>query len=744
MDQEIARSGLAGATQRRGRTNDAIGLSGLTIKDYIDFGRIFRIIARKRRLIFGVAMLPILGAIAYFLVTPPMYSATTQLLIDSPKPKLIRGEAVVSGLDTARFTLQPVIDSEVEILRSAPLIERVIRKLKLENHPTFVPPPGLLRTWVIKPVARSLSSIFGRPFAAGPGDRETMLSAIEQVRAQLDVRRLKLSLIILVTFVDDDADLAALIANEIAKEYMADQRDSRIAIVKQANERLGRQLDQIRAQVVAAEDSVQKYREANNLVTVGGVNVGDRELSDTLAQLTVARADLTLKSAEMQEIDRVGNDLSSAISISRVMRSEVITGLRRQETEVLRKIATLISQFGTQHNQVERAQAELRDLQNEITQETRRLMQTAKNDFAVAVSRAKLLEVKVNQLKTDSEQRSQLSVKLAELERRSKATSDLYLALLSRHEETQAQEAMIVEDARVVAEASAPIRPYWPQKSLILAIAALAGLGLGITVVLVQDHVSPVLSTPGNVESVLGPTPITRLPRLGKRAGSLVQESTFRQNLELRQAMFELRRALASNPTARLVAVASASSGEGKTTVSANLARYAALAGTKTLLIDADLANPALTRELTPDASHSFVDVIDGRCTLLEAAIVDETSGLQFCPAPLEFDSINALETLSSASFRSFLRDASEEFGLVILDTTGLLRHANSRFLLEDVDEIVLLIEADRTSQRDLQQVTQIVPAMSAKPVMVVMNEGLLRTSPVLPKLMAWRRLVPA
>ena len=140
---------------------------------------------------------------------------------------------------------------------------------------------------------------------------------------------------------------------------------------------------------------MQRTRD-NNLLIVGGMTLADREMADTLQLLSSARADFALKQAEKSEAERIFEDAGGINTITRVMRSEVITHLRRQEAEVMRKIAALVTQFGAQHPQVERTQAELRDLRREVDAEVTRIVQNARNEYDVALSRMQLVEKKLS------------------------------------------------------------------------------------------------------------------------------------------------------------------------------------------------------------------------------------------------------------------------------------------------------------------------------------------------------------
>jgi uncharacterized protein involved in exopolysaccharide biosynthesis/Mrp family chromosome partitioning ATPase len=723
MELQLAKNGQARVAQKGTPVPlNADPFEGSS-KDYLDLRRIWNALVRERRLVFAPVIVTMGAVLLYLLFATSLYSATAQLLVDSPKPKIIRGEAIVSGLDTNRFTLGPVIDSEVEILQSTPLAERVLRETKLYLDRNWVGRQGPL-SWTKTLIRQSVYRIMG--WEAKP-QAEIPQELIDKFLSQLEVKRKGLSLILLVKFTDKSPERAALVANQIAASYLNDQRESKVATIRQANDRLRAQVDQLRIQVVDAEQQVQRYREANNLISVGGMSVGEREMADTLQQLTAARAELSARAAEKDEAERISADPSASVtSLSRVMRSEVITNLRRQESEVQRKIATLVSQYGAQHQQVERTQAELRDLRREIDAEVGRLLQNARNDHAVALGRVKLLEKKAEQLKEETVKRSMLTIKLGELERQAKATSDLYSSLLSRLAETQAQESMVYEDARIVADAAVPRIPSAPNTPLILTIALLGSIGCGITLVLLKDHMSPVVRTREDAESTLGMRVVAVLPPLADN-GDILRDIVRNRGSAYAQEIFALRRWLledrAGSP-GKITAVVSASEGEGKTAVAANLAQYAAQVQMKALLVDCNLRRPDLSAHLSPASEKSFVDVLTGHATLSEVIVRDSETGLHFCPGGGVADPLHAMEVLSSGRLGDFLRAAAQAYNIVVVDTGALLPNVDTRSLLNHVDAAILVVEAGRTSAHEIAECRRLVPALAAKQVGLVINKA--------------------
>src|SRR6056297_2645854 len=95
--------------------------------DAIDLKWLLATLYTGRHLIVGSVVIAALLAMAYVMTATPRYEAASQLLIESRRPKIMAGDEVAPGLDTGRYMISQVIDSQIELLRSPSLAERVIR-----------------------------------------------------------------------------------------------------------------------------------------------------------------------------------------------------------------------------------------------------------------------------------------------------------------------------------------------------------------------------------------------------------------------------------------------------------------------------------------------------------------------------------------------------------------------------------------------------------------------------------------
>ena len=153
-------------------------------------------------------------------------------------------------------------------------------------------------------------------------------------------------------------------------------------------------------------------------------------------------------------------------------------------------------------------------------------------------------------------------------------------------------------------------------------------------------------------------------------------------------------------PTSRVVLLVSAHPAAGCSTVAAQLALYAANAGTRTILVDADLRSCALTSRFAPIAKSTLADaLVNGNDAKAAISKVTDTA-LSFCPAPPE-GSCRPLDILGARSVRGFFRTLREDFDLVIVDTPPLAAYVDATALVPYADGILIVVKS-QTEQADV------------------------------------------
>jgi septum site-determining protein MinD len=150
------------------------------------------------------------------------------------------------------------------------------------------------------------------------------------------------------------------------------------------------------------------------------------------------------------------------------------------------------------------------------------------------------------------------------------------------------------------------------------------------------------------------------------------------------------------------IVITSGKGGTGKTTASAAIASCLAALGKKTLCIDADmvLRNLDISLGLSEIVSQTFTDVIEGRCSLQEAAMPHPSiENLFFLGAPMSMNP----EEVDPLAMQTLIRDATALFDYCIIDSPAGLG-PGFRLAASGCDMAIVVTTADDSSCRDSQR----------------------------------------
>jgi succinoglycan biosynthesis transport protein ExoP len=686
----------------------------------VDLRELARILRRRWKL---VAAAPLgLGALAliYLIVTTTLYTATSTVLVDPRRSTAI--ESNQAAMQMSNFgTDDATIESETLLIQSIAILQRVVEKLKLTEDTEFIPKAGLL-----DPIKRLFSS--SDPDAGASPEDAAKARSVDILQKRMKVTRQGTTFLVDINISSESPRKAAVIANAVAEGYFEEQVRAKNDSTRIASTWLNGQIDALKSRVAAAERAVEDFRSANNLTVSQGVTVNDQQITDLNNQLIAARvqtAEARAKFDQVQQLKKSGGDpggFSAAIS------SDIISKLRAQYADIAKNEADLSSRYGPRHPLVANVHAQLRDTQRLINEEIQRILQSTQHDYDVARSREASLQQSFDQLQGVSSSSGSAQVRLRELQREAEANRTLYESYLARYKESTAQESLDMPDSHVVTKASVPIAPSWPKTWLILGLALTLGSGVGSVLAFLADYLDQRVKTLEQAEAISGVPALAAVPLIGARelAGlakrgrselgrydprttkllpAMLQPPLMRYALDapgtffaeaIRAIRLALQRTMRVQPI-KVVLVTSALENEGKTTLAANLAQSIATLGIRTLLIDADLRNPQLTRSLCPHADTGLLDLALDRAALERAILVDHSTGLSILPSTAVRQADLITELMFSERIVEVLDLLRRRYELIIIDSPPLVPLVDGRALAELADRIVLALAWDQT-----------------------------------------------
>nr|WP_310539431.1 polysaccharide biosynthesis tyrosine autokinase [Phenylobacterium sp.] len=688
------------------------------VAEGLDIRRIFVTFRRRIRLFAAVALAVLLAVILVTLQATPKYTATANVMLDTRQERVSNVEEVLSGLPAD----SSAVDTEVEILKSRQLAERVVKGLKLEEDPEFN--SSLRKPTGVKALLGGAGSIFGAkaPEAVtlrGEAAQKHHERIVDAVLGGLSVKRSGLTYVINVNYESSSAAKAAKIANKFAELYLLEQMEAKFDATQQATTWLNSRLAELRGQVQADEAAVQQYKIANNLLSASGTNLTEQEISNYNLTLSQAQAQVAEDQARLSTARSQLSRGSSGDDVGEALSSPVVQQLRQQRASVSAQVADLQGRYGERHPEMLKAKRQLSDIDAQIQQEIQRIISNLQAKAQVSSQRAAAVSGSLGGARGTLAANSRAMVRLNELQRNADASRTLYESYLNRYKETSTQGGLEQSDARVVSKAKIPTGQSSPKVTLNLALGLVLAIGAGLGAVVLAEMLDAGLATAEDVERRLDTSYLGAIPLLASvaegRTESPIDYVVAKPLSSFSEAFRNLRTSVLYSrlgETVKIVAITSALPGEGKTTTSVCLARSTALQGAKVLVVDCDLRRRTVNRMLEAEPEIGLLEVLNGEATLEQAITLDATSGAYILP--LSKSNFTPKDVFGSVAMDKLLAELRQRYDLVILDTAPVLPVADTRVLAPKADVVVFLARWRKTPQHAIEAAFRLLSGTGA------------------------------
>src|SRR3977135_1841346 len=699
-------------------------LSMIQIRDFL--GRQWRLIA----LVTGLSI--VLGA-SYVAISPSKYTAQADMIIDTKKVTWTQTEMASEN----RNVEDASVESEIETTKSEKVAEAVIRRLHLTEDPEFVGSgPGLRRRIFL------LFKLSSGP-EQEPSKDEMMRRVLDAIKGNLRVTRLGRSYIEQIAYTSLDREKAARIANAFADAYIEDQLQAKFEATRRASAWLEQRIGELRQQASNAYKAVQDFKSENSIIIgVDGRLASEVELDQLGRSLAKARADTSQARAKLDRISRIMEQRSDKESlipdpvVTDALSSPVITKLRQQFLEDQNKESEWSARYGKDHQAARNLRAEMVALQRAIWDELSRIAESYKSELQIARSQEDAIDKRMIEVFQKSGATRQSQVRLRELETAATTYRGIYETFLSRFPQSVHQQSFPSTEARVVTMAAPPRSPSSPKTASTIALAALCGFGLGIMSAFAREQMNRKIHTRAQLEKLLGTTCLAVLPAFPKQKSFVgkpwrMQDSgAFRQISEVApfsstaEALRYIKVAIDLHPTGgKLIGIVSALPGGGKTTVATGFAAFVAKSGARTLLIDADLRNPSMTRTLGYSNAPGLGNMVADTADVNDLVITDSKFKFVFLRSP-RMKPANSSDILNSPTMKDMLRAAKSKYDYVLVDLPPILPVVDVKAVAHLFDAFVLVVEWGSTSTDEILNAVGSSSVLSERLLGAVLNKA--------------------
>lgn len=406
-----------------------------------------------KRIVLLAGALFVLGMIVLWLL-PVRYAATALVMVDPREQRVTTDQEVLPGIGQDAAALQSLI----EIAKSDGFLRPLVEKLKVaEDHEIA-------------------------------GSETDPARVLERFRKHLEIARRGLTYVIEMTFVAKDPQRAAYYANAVAEAFVASQTQVRAVAADEAAGWLNSRLKTLNEKLRASEDAVAAFKTQYRIVDAGREST-TRQLRVTELTQQVSAARLRTEEAK-NRYEQAQRDLKSEVDGSTGSKSDLVSVLRTQRTQLNDQIAQKRAVLGDRHPELVIAYNQLAELNRQIEAERKRNIASAKSDYEAMRDQQKALEQQLKTLETEMLGDDQASVKLKELQREANANRAIYEQFLERYNATNQQRLLQASQTKVASFATPPTRPTRPPLLVLIAAIAVASILVSIAITAIWASMS--------------------------------------------------------------------------------------------------------------------------------------------------------------------------------------------------------------------------------------------------------------
>ncbi|MBN2291385.1 MAG: AAA family ATPase [Pirellulales bacterium] len=461
----------------------------------------------------------------------------------------------------------------------------------------------------------------------------------------------------------------------------------------------------------AANSESAKVQATVNIQELSSIRAAMLQLQTSLGEATGALEAGKAMLARLEEMPVSEIELEKLVRQDPVCKQhlEMIAGLRQAVAHSGQMVMP-----GTRNSTTDRMAVQLEGIEQELEirqNELRELLKGTKRaeieeQIAAADVQVKIINERIAKL--DAQLKAQVQ-KVSEIGRSSvdieMMTSELKTLESALAEISVKREKLAIESRarpRIIREqvAQEPVTVDKPKLALILAVM-FGGIGflLPISGIVWWDVQKNRINSTEDVAKGIGLSVIGSVPVIPSRAIRRLGSSSGQDlywNVRLTESIDSISAKLLRNATIdgkRVILITSAVSGECKTTLATQIAMSLARAGRRTVLVDFDLRSPVIDRSFQLPLVPGVSEVLCGEADVLDS--VCETGMNNLFVLTAGQSSHHALQALANGKDQSMFAELQEDYEFVIVDGSPILPVADSRYLSQHVDTVVLSVFRD-------------------------------------------------
>lgn len=667
---------------------------------------LWRIIKYRKRTIAVFTFLVVLMVLTVSLLMKPRYEAVGQVVFHRENDSGVLGFKGVDSSLVEDPEDRAAIDTQIGILGTDALALQVINDLHLDKNPKF---------------------------AGHAGQSMNQDQLVELFRRSLKISKVKGTRLIEIRFRSTDPKLAADAVNQLSNAYVDKFYKSQFQASTQISDFIAGQLKELQANVQESQQKLMDYQRQNGIFGLDDKqNIVTAKLDDLNKELTAAEAERVQKEINY----RLARSRQPEL-IAKLGPDNLVTKLRAQEADLRNEMAKESVQLGPAHPKIVELSKQIAQVRASEDAEIKRIGDQITYDYESAAGRERMLRGALEAQKQVADKLNANVIQSDILKHEFETNRKLYEDLLQKQKEVSISSNLKSSNIWIVDPARPPKLPTEPNIPRNLAVSLLSGFLGGVLLAFGLTKVNEKIMT---LEQAIVVSPLPSLgvvPLLGAKSKNGASPQLNELNGNVNPALVSSLRPMSiaaesykgmvtsimlshrAHPS--VILVTSALPGEGKTTVSTNLAIVLARLRRRVLLVDTDLRRPSVHRAMQLNGNTGLASLLRKSATFDELVVAcPGVPNLYVLPA----GPINLAEDteLLVSGFKELVESWRTQFDHIIIDTPPVLAMTDAVRMSVEADSVILVIRAGVIARKEFLRAQDLLLKVNARLTGFVLN----------------------
>lgn len=702
--------------QARGAPSPTSDVASASLQQY------WHVLLKRLWTILLVALAVFALVAVYTFKQRKVYEARTSLIVETSTPQVLGPDVqpVVDVTQSDARSADQYLETQIRIIRSRKIAERLVEKLGLADDPVFL---GIEDIKDEEKVAKILKEV----------------DPVERLMGLIEVEPTSRTRILVLKVRHTNPEMAAQLTNTLAEVYLTQNIEQRRESTYGAYDWLNDQYRQVKDRLEKSDQDLYQFKKDNNMLSTSledRQNVTSQRLQDLNGQLTQVQTERIRLAAEVDQIRKFRTGKRTGAPVDQVIQNPLVQQLKSSWIDLRRREAEMSSRYMDKHPDVIALQKQIALVEADLEKEVDNILLASENRLKALQQAEGNLKGELDQLQREALDLNAKELTYRQLERENQTNQRLYELVLNRLKETDITRLLQENNARILDPAKVPEEPVSPKVPLNLAIGLVLGLACGVGVAFFRELMDNTVKTQEDVEEQLGLTLLGVIPSIkqvhnGPDKGLALAEGPKRDMHVFefpKSTVAECCRMIRTNllfmsPEKRLrrLLVTSAGPREGKTVSTANLAITMAQSNSRVLIVDTDLRRPRVHKVFGMENEIGLTNLILGE--------VGYDQAIKRTPVPnldvLVCGSIppNPAELLHTERFQKIVDELEARYDWVIFDSPPVIAVTDSMILSQMVDGVVMVVKGGQTSKAFVRQARERLLGVNAPLMGCILND---------------------